>query len=291
MLSFVFSAFLAAAACGQSTIDPNGRSFAWAANAGWIGFRPSASEGVIVSGTCLSGYAWAADFGWITFGDGSPVNGHTYANATAGDCGVNHDGAGNLTGYAYAANIGWINFGWAAPADPLRPRIDLTTGEFSGHAWAANIGWINLGTGYLRTGSITWPDTDGDGIGDAWEMQRFGNLGAAGASTDFDRDGASDAAEFAADTDPSDPASRLDIVAHAFSKEWNRLWLQFSVTRPTRFYQIEQSEDLTGWAAVAPGAFAADPGLLTSRIILFPAESRLFFRVVPVLPLQPSITP
>jgi hypothetical protein len=273
---------------GQSTIDPGGNSFAWAANAGWVSCRPSAPDGVVVTGTLLSGYAYAANFGWISFGGGAPSNGHTYSNTTGADCGVNHDGAGNLSGYAYGANIGWLNFGWAAASDPVRPRIDLATGDFAGNVWAANIGWINLGAGYLRTSTITWPDGDGDGIADAWEMQRFGSLAAADAFTDHDRDGASDAAEFVADTDPADPASRLKIVSHAYSADWNRVNLRFSETRPTRFYRIEHSDNLTAsWTIAAPGAFPPDNSPLTTRTILFPVGPRRFFRVAPVIPLQP----
>src|SRR5688572_20226508 len=79
----------------QSTIAP-AQPHAYAANAGWVDFRPSAADGVVVDEAFLSGYAYAANFGWIHFGDGSPANGYAYANNSATDCGVNHDGVGNL---------------------------------------------------------------------------------------------------------------------------------------------------------------------------------------------------
>ncbi len=50
------------------------------------------------------------------------------------------------------------------------------------------------------------PDSDGDGLADAWEMQNFGTLGRDGTG-DFDGDGATDAQEYAAGTDPLDPLS------------------------------------------------------------------------------------
>src|SRR6187402_3513299 len=105
----------------QSTIDP-ALKHAWSANTGWINFRWSATDGVVIGERFLSGYAWAANTGWIHAGDGTPVNGHTYANNSATDYGVNHDGAGNLSGYAWSANTGWVNFGWAAANDPNRPH-------------------------------------------------------------------------------------------------------------------------------------------------------------------------
>lgn len=50
-------------------------------------------------------------------------------------------------------------------------------------------------------------DTDGDGISDAWEIQYFGNLTTANATTDFDKDTYSDFVEFEAGTDPTDKDS------------------------------------------------------------------------------------
>jgi len=117
---------------------------AWAGNAGWIDFTPSTAPGVWAAPGVLGGYAYAPNFGWIHFGDGSPADGKRYANTSASDYGVNHNGTGELSGYAYSPNIGWINFSWADPSDPNRPRVDLITGRASGYAYSGNIGWINL---------------------------------------------------------------------------------------------------------------------------------------------------
>lgn len=81
----------------QSTIDAVGK-FAYAANMGWLNFRPSATDGVVVGEAFLSGKIYAANYGWISLGNGTPANGHTYENTTATDFGVNHDGTGTLTG-------------------------------------------------------------------------------------------------------------------------------------------------------------------------------------------------
>lgn len=275
-------------ASAQSTIDATGNSYAYSANTGWINGRPSAVDGVVATGFWLSGYAWAANIGWINFGSGTPTNGYAYTNNSASDFGVNHDGAGNLSGYAYGANIGWINFGWTNSSDPQRPRIDLLTGNFSGYAYSANTGWINLGAGYLRTATLAFPDTDGDGIADAWEMQAFGNLSSANATSDFDHDGASDAEEFIAATRPADPNSFFKVIGHSYDSSFTQATLTFGFTTATRLYRIEESDDLISpWRNFGPAAFAPDPGGFTTRTFTIPGGTRRFFRVVALLPLQP----
>jgi RHS Repeat len=46
-------------------------------------------------------------------------------------------------------------------------------------------------------------DVDGDGIADEWETVAFGSLTVAGATTDADNDGLTDAQEFVIDSDPN----------------------------------------------------------------------------------------
>ena len=186
-LSLLFTLALPLVASGQATINA-AKAFAYGANTGWIHFRPTAADGVRVTEWYLQGRAYGANTGWIDLGDGSPASSCNYSN-TAGDYGVNHDGSGNLYGFAYSANAGWINFGWTTAADSNRPRIDLTSGRFFGYAWSANLGWINLniGAGQLFTDSIARPDSDGDGIGDIWELAYTGNLTTFNATSDLDK--------------------------------------------------------------------------------------------------------
>lgn len=53
--------------------------------------------------------------------------------------------------------------------------------------------------------AASWPDTDADTLNDGWEIANFANLSKT--NTDTDGDGASNAAEMAAGSDPNDPAS------------------------------------------------------------------------------------
>jgi len=71
----------------------------------------------------------------------------------------------------------------------------------------------NAGVGYhrlrlnLRTG-----DVNENGLPDAWELANLGDLDSTGGPADRDADGASDAGEFRAGTNPRDPASRLTVL-------------------------------------------------------------------------------
>lgn len=273
-----------ALALGQATIDP-ANAFAWSANAGWIHLRPTAPDGVKVGEYHLSGKAYGANFGWISFGASQVANGYSYSNTSAADFGVNQDGAGNLSGWAYAANAGWIRFGWAGPTDANRPRIDLSTGNFSGYAWSANLGWIRLGTG-LKTLTIQRTDSDGDGIGDEWEMAYFGNLTTAGATTDFDHDGVSDRDEYLADTRPDVRTAplRLEIVSvtrgsgsYSATLRWN--------SQASRSYELQISPDLQAANWVTGGVFQGSGGVLQN--VAASAQGIRFFRLRPRLPLSP----
>lgn len=262
--------------------------FAWSGNLGWIAFRhdsPSPGDGVAVGETFLSGFAYSPNVGWIRFGS-TPANGHTYTNAGS-DHGVNHDGRGNLDGYAWGANIGWIDFGWARPTDNNRPRFSLQTGEMIGYAYSANTGWINLATNLLSVSSIVRPDTDNDGISDAWEYHKFGNLTTASGSTDADKDGASDLSEYRADTSPTDPEDNLRIVALTLLEPTSEIRIEFT-SRPSRLYRLERSTNLLQpWKDSPLGTFRPSSGATTLRTFVIPDEPRLFFRAVSILPLNP----
>lgn len=271
----------------QSTINTTAK-YAYGANTGWLDFRPSALHGVVVGGSILSGHVHAANFGWITLGSGNPANGHSYGNVSSTDIGVNHDGAGNLSGFGYSGNIGWITFGWAGSNDPNRPRVDLITGQFSGYVYSANTGWIHL-AGNLRADSLACPDSDNDQMADAWEIQRFGGLGIAGLGTDKDKDGQSDAAEYAADTNPDDAGEFLRIIAHAYIANRTEVTITFATTRPTRTYQLQSTTSLGaggpgGWTNVGT-PFTVSSGPAATRSFSSDGAPRRFFRVVGNVPL------
>ena len=269
----------------QSTISAS-EKYAYAANAGWLDFRATGSDGVRVIDTALAGYSYAANFGWIHLGDGTPANGHTYSNTSASDYGVNLSPEGNLTGYAHAANIGWIVF----EQTHGQPKLDLRTGKFSGNAYSANLGWIALDTSFsdLATTTIARPDTDADGIADTWEQLNFGNLTTATAISDQDGDGASDIAEYNAGTLPNDPDSLLRIVSHSYAAGYTQASIGFT-TVPTRNYRLEYGTALAGpWTDSALGTFPPTGSLTSKTLTGLGTSPRRFFRAVAVsLPTAP----
>ena len=278
---FLTTALTAAA---QSTISPTDK-YAYSANAGWIDFRTSSSDGVRVADTFLSGFAYGANFGYLSLGAFTgPTNGHTFSNTTATDYGVNLSPTGLLTGYAYAPNLGYIQFEQTLG----QPKLNLLTGVFTGHAYSANVGWIALATplSILATTTLYRPDTDGDGIPDDWEYLYFNNLTTANATTDRDGDGASDLAEYNAGTVPTDRTSRLRITAHTYNPTYTAATLTWT-TVPTRRYRLEYDTDLLGiWTNSTLVTFDPDAGATSVRTLTPLASTpRRYFRAVAIQPL------
>lgn len=87
----------------------------------------------------------------------------------------------------------------------------------------------NVGVSGIPT-QLAWgyPDNDGDGIPDYWELRYFGDLSGSGA-TDADRDGASDYAEFIFGTDPTDSGSRFQFrIEKADDGKLDLVWTNLS---------------------------------------------------------------
>ena len=281
----------------QSTLG-DGVSYAWAANLGWIQMKPNSpntGDGFRFGEIACAGWLWSANTGWIHCGDGTPTDGIGYANTNNTDYGVNHYATGELYGLAWSPNTGWINFGWWTldPTSPNRPRVDLQTGSFSGYAWGANTGWINLGTGILKTESMIITDTDNDGISDPWEIAyNNGDLNVMNQASDFDKDGVSDLDEYQGMTNPLNPASFLKVTqVNPLAPGGTTTALTWTSSR-TRLYRIETSTDLgagDNWevSPLDPQTFTADDASTTTRNTQNPSSPKRFFRVSPVIPLQP----
>lgn len=280
-------ALLSAACCGargQSTVDA-AHPYAYGANVGWLNARPSASDGAVVGLAYCTGFLWSPTCGWIGLGS-TPTNGWRYTQSSAADWGVNHDGEGALSGFAYGANIGWITFEQSYG----KPRVDLRTGALTGFAWSPSIGWIGFSNAlaFARAASLaTAPDSDADGIPDAWEYRHAGRLTALhGNGADADGDGVPDAAEFRADTDPRSAASALTITSFAHAGATDRLtW----TVRPTRHYRLEASPSLAagpeGWTDSGLGLMPYGGGATLQRQLGAATATSRFYRVRAVLPL------
>ena len=282
LLRGLCAAFLVAASAVRAATTINDTNqYAYGANVGWLDARGDVTRGASIGQFYCTGYVWSANCGWICLGNG-PTNGWRYNNNSTNDWGVNHGGEGNLSGCAYGANIGWIVF---EQTNGL-PRIDLRTGKFSGYAWGANLGWIGLSNvqAFVETDAFaTGPDTDSDGLPDAWEWSHTGNLHVfSGGTNDWDRDGSTDTEEYGADTDPNDSNELFRIVSY---DSGTRI-LQWS-TRPTRLYRVEDTNQMPvgvsgGWWNIGSyGPFASSP-----HELLLPGipDSTHVYRVKAVLP-------
>ena len=291
--ALVVSAVFAFSARGATTINPANR-FAYGANIGWMDWRGDTANGAVIGQFVCSGYVYSANVGWIHLGDGTPANGIRYANNSATDFGVNHDGMGNLRGFAYGANIGWLNFtnrdGTGATYDG--PRVDLLTGRLSGSVYGANVGWISLSNAlaHVQTDSIpAGPDSDGDGIPDNWELQYAGNLTSLNGAGDFDNDGVPNSQEYLADTNPMDPSSNLRITDFIANSGGTANTLTFT-SRPSRLYEIQERSTLTpesSWTDSGLGTIRPDAGAETTRSFTDATSPTRFFRVEASPPLSP----
>lgn len=287
----------AATAVAQTTIDST-HAVAYGGNIGWLNTLPSFADGVNTGEYVCSGYIYSANVGWISLGDGTPDNGIRYSNASATDFGVNVTQAAldggvpyaPLNGFAYGANIGWVSF-----LTTGNPRINLKTGRFDGYAWSANTGWINLAdaTDYTRTKVLTpAPDTDADGIADAWELERTGtaaSLTLLSATGDADGDGVSDFAEYLADTNPRDNSDRLRITN--FNRTLVGLLDQDATvtftSSPSRCYRVEYRDNLVSGTWLDAGTVFSASGATTSVVLTETAVPQRFYRVLAQKPLSP----
>lgn len=127
------------------------------------------------------------------------------------------------------------------------------------------------------TGNYTVTDTNANGIADTWEQQYLGAVAPSPALLDSDGDGASDYAEFAAGTNPTNQTSYLHFLTPAVQTT-GAVRLDWP-TVPGRSYRITGSADLQNWSGLSDW-MRANGGLLsytttaTSGVRFFKVEVR-----------------
>jgi hypothetical protein len=131
----------------------------------------------------------------------------------------------NLAAGNYVAQFGDVSY-YQTPAGQTNTLTDGGTVNFSGN--------------------YTFLDMNHNGISDAWEMAYFGSVTTNRTQfTDSDGDGMSDYAEFIAGTNPTNAASKFDILS--VTVQSNRFVQMRWAAVPGRIYQVESSTNLAGW--------------------------------------------
>ncbi len=281
---------LAVSVLAESTINDTHR-WSWSSGAGWMNWRSSSTNGVVVSQYYLSGWIYSSTCGWIHTGDGQPTNGVQYTNASSEDYGVNHDGEGHLSGYAWCESTGWINFGWTNNTHADAPRIDLGTGDMSGYAWGGSLGWISLTnmSAHVKTDKLDVGQIADNGLPLAWQILMTGSTNIlAGGDADYDGDGLTDYQEFIAGTHPTNSASKLNIAEIAILED-DLIRISWDMAGG-RIYQVQTNANLlntNGWGYVFPAWINSGTGGVYEADLEIPTTvTSLYYRVRVALPLS-----
>lgn len=136
----------------------------------------------------------------------------------------------------------------------------------------------------FEIGADPGPDTDGDGLRDAWEtahdLDPLSAAGRDGAAGDSDGDGHSNQAEFVAGTRPDDAQSALRLQAVA--TEGGGLELTWTSVAGKR-YGVSLSQDLAAWTRLMDGAqpliVSAADGPVTRHTLPLPGPGDWYARV------------
>ncbi|MGK0186001.1 MAG: hypothetical protein ACI9R3_001784 [Verrucomicrobiales bacterium] len=160
--------------------------------------------------------------------------------------------------------------------------LNLPVGVYEGVAIEAlGQNFVDRGGKLVIGGSD--PDTDDDGLTDDWEKLYFDSLAEIG-SDDSDGDGATNAQEQIAGTDPSDSGSILRLsVTEAVAEDGITPILRLSWPGLiSRSYFVQISDDLMNWRVVSliPGTDATTTYVDDVNYPPFTADPALYYRVV-----------
>lgn len=167
----------------------------------------------------------------------------------AGTITFNYDSAGRLTTATFATNKS-IAYTYDAAGNHLQRQISIGSN----------------------------PDTDGDGLADAWEQFYFGNLSRNGAG-DFDNDGFLDLSEFLAGTVPTNSASALKVFGNPAPGGGGTTVEWASVSGRTYRLQFKYPLEASNWSNV-PGDVTASGPVASKLDISATGQVHRFYRVM-----------
>jgi hypothetical protein len=120
--------------------------------------------------------------------------------------------------------------------------------------------------------SASVPDSDGDGLLDAWEIANFGNLSQTNQG-DFDNDGTTNLTEFRLNLIPNNGSSRFAATANGPAITWP--------SAQGLMFGIERSTTLTGGSWINIGTVTGQPAQTTANFTdPAPPAGKAFYRVV-----------
>jgi YD repeat-containing protein len=125
---------------------------------------------------------------------------------------------------------------------------------------------------------ISNPDSDGDGMADAWEQLYFGNLLRDG-SGDFDNDGFNDLNEFLAGTLPNNAGSVLNVLLSPTNSGGGVTVEWVAVAGKTYRLQFKNALSDANWTNIS-GDVTATTTIADKMDATASAESHRFYRVM-----------
>lgn len=120
-------------------------------------------------------------------------------------------------------------------------------------------------------------DCDGDGLGDRWEINHFGDLTEETGDSDPDFDGFSNSEEFAFGTDPMDRSSRF--FTYIFQSNSSETNFAFGPIHRDRIYNIENSTDLKSESWLPHSEYRSDSSKNHHTLNIYNAGDHFFLRV------------
>lgn len=119
-------------------------------------------------------------------------------------------------------------------------------------------------------------DLDGDSLPDSWEQQYFGNL-TRNPAQDSDGDGHSNGQEWHAGTNPSDPASVLQVKGLMQQQNQTNSFVLQWTSVPGKSYRIHQALDCSGSYSCVASNIVATPPL--NQVYLPAQPAAAFYKV------------
>jgi hypothetical protein len=134
------------------------------------------------------------------------------------------------------------------------------------------------GTAFSNPGTLSIPDTDGDGLPNYWETLNGLSTSANDADVDSDGDGKSNAAEYQAGTNPLNPASQL--AAAVTTLPANGGYAIAFVAQNNRAYTVQYKAALTDATWLPLQQVSAAYGVRTVTVTDATLLGQRFYRVV-----------